>query len=308
MAQDTEKKPEESTGTSPVSRTSTILKILSIVLVVALIIGSIALMFKYSRSIFNSVVAANAVATVQEQTSVAQEATSAPTETAVAARQEAIRNIVPNMTATAIAEVNATALVEANATPIPYPPNTSPVIDDSLSGNSSKGYAWETSDDPFGNCSFTNGIYQIIANYKSYFEYCRAKPITFTNFIYEAQMTIAQGDGGGLIFRADDKGNKFYHFLVNQKGTYELSVFDLTRNPNGTVLSSGSDPSINTGVNIPNIIAVVVNGNVFQLYVNHHRIAVVGDDSYNRGEIGLSAEFERIPTRVMFQNVKVWQL
>ena len=302
MTQDSEKESEETTAAKPGSRISRMRAILSIALVILFIISSITLMIRYSLNIFNGIAAANATATVQNQTRVAEYATAAPTETAAAVTEEAVRGVVSQMTATAIAGSNATAEAKASATPISYPPATDPVINDPLTGNNEVN-KWAETSDFAGNCGFSNGTYQIKAVYEGYFEYCLAKPEVFTNFIYEAQMIITQGDGGGLIIRADNTGNKFYYFLVNQDGTYEFSVFDLIRNVNGMVLSSGSTTPV---LNSPNSIAVAAIDNVFRLYVNHRIIAVVGDISFSRGFIGLFAIFKSSPTTVVFQKVKVW--
>ncbi len=302
MTQDSEKGSKELTSVNSSNGNSRIRVILSITLVILFIISSLFLMVRYSLNIYNGVVAANATATVQTQTGVAEDATMAPSETAAAATVEAVRGIVSQMTATAIAVSNATAEAKASAAPISYPPATDPVINDPLTGNNVEN-KWAETSDFAGNCGFSNGTYQIKAIYKGYFEYCLAKPEVFTNFIYEAQMIITQGDGGGLIIRANNTGKIFYYFLVNQDGTYEFRVFDLIRNVNGTLLSSGS---ISPVMNSPNTIAVAAIADVFQLYVNHHRIAVVGDISFGHGFIGLFANYQRSPTTVVFQKVKVW--
>jgi hypothetical protein len=307
MTQDAEKRSEESTATNNHSRRSKIQKIVSIALVVLFIISSIALMFIYSLKIFNSVVNANAAATTVSQTKIAYNATQVPTRTAVAEAQATAIAIASNITATAIVQTNATAQAEASASSIPYPPNGGTlVLDDSLTDNS-KGYNWEQSSDNYGSCGFVKGAYQAVSQTRGSFEYCLATPTSYANFIYQVQMTIVKGDGGGLVFRADDTGQKFYRLLINQDGSYRFSVFD---HPNqdvvGTTLLSGSNPAINTGLHTPNIVAIVVHGNVFELYVNLRRIAVVGDYSYKQGTIGTFATDEESLTTVIFQNAKVW--
>ena len=302
MTEDSEKESKELTFVNSSKNTSRIRAILSIALVILFIISSLFLMVRYSLNVYNGVLARNATATIQAQTAVAENATIAPSETAQAATAEAVSGIVSQMTATAIAKTNATAVAKTNAAPISYPPTTDPVINDPLTGNNEEN-KWEETSDFAGNCGFSNGTYQIKAIFRGYFEYCLAKPEVFTNFIYEAQLIITQGDGGGLIIRADNPRKTFYYFLVNQDGTYEFRVFDLVRNVNGTLLISGSTSPV---LNSPNTIAVAAINDVFQLYVNHHRIAVVGDNSFGHGFIGLFANYKRSPTIVEFQKVKVW--
>jgi hypothetical protein len=72
---------------------------------------------------------------------------------------------------------------------------------------------------------------------------------------------------------------------------------------NGTLLSSGSTTPV---FNSPNTIAVAAIDNVFQLYVNRHRIAVVGDNSFGHGFIGLFANYKKRPTTVVFQKINIW--
>ncbi len=289
------------------NRVSRVEKLLAFVMALFVLGSSIALIVHYSLNIFHTNEAANAAATVSSLTRIAYHATEIPTETAIASAKETATDFANNTTATAIVQTNATAQVEASASPVVYPPyGETLVLDDPLTGTS-KGYQWEVSFDYYGSCGFAGGTYQVVSKVGGTFEYCLARPTNYANFIYQVQMTIIKGDGGGLIIRADDKGNKFYRFLVNQDGSYRFSVFDLMEDTVGTTLISSSNPVINTGQHTPNIIALVVHGNVFELYVNLHRIAIVGDYNYNQGAIGVFAAAEEVPlTAVIFQNAKVW--
>lgn len=100
---------------------------------------------------------------------------------------------------------NATAEAVANASPIAYPPNyASPVLDDSLRDNS-RGNYWKEIDsisNTWSACQFINGAIDIKANP---FEaaWCIATRTDFTDFIYEVQMKIVRGIGGGVAFRID---------------------------------------------------------------------------------------------------------
>jgi hypothetical protein len=104
------------------------------------------------------------------------------------------------------AQANATAEAIANASPIAYPPhNQSPALDDPLKDNS-QGNNWEGADSSagtLGTCQwFINRVFDINAN-QSESAWCLAKIRDFTNFIYEVQMKIVKGDGGGIAFRID---------------------------------------------------------------------------------------------------------
>src|SRR5215467_6013905 len=51
-----------------------------------------------------------------------------------------------------------------------------------------------------GYCLFSSGVYEVENSSSPFFEFCPAKGIDIhPNFIYEVQMTIVQGDMGGLL-------------------------------------------------------------------------------------------------------------
>jgi hypothetical protein len=221
--------------------------------------------------------------------------------------QYSVQN-VSNATATAQAEANATALAMANTLGITYPPkNTAPVIDDPLQDNS-KGNNWEIDDPSNGNCKFINRTYDIDTDA---LEWCRAENTDFTNFIYEVQMKIVKGDGGGILFGNDLSSIwRGYYFAINQDGSYSVQAHT---DKYDAVLARGSSRSIRRGLNQTNVVAAVVYGRVIELYVNHQRIAVVGNSNpfitFTHGRIGvvvIGSSSEQ--TEVIFQNAKVWKL
>jgi hypothetical protein len=116
-------------------------------------------------------------------------------------------------------------------------------------------------------------------------------------------MTIIQGDLGGLIFR-DDSHQKSYYYRLGQDGSYYL-VYYLNFKPSGP-LTEGRASAFNTGFNQTNLIAVEVQGGMFQLYVNDHFVDSVNVGTYGQGYIGLFATDHGNPTEVVFQNAKVW--
>jgi hypothetical protein len=202
------------------------------------------------------------------------------------------------------AEANATAEAVANVSPIAYPPqNKSPVLNDPLQDNS-KGNSWEIDDPRYGNCKFINRAYDI--NTHS-FELCFTKTTDFTNFIYEVQMKIVKGDGGGIAFRIYPTNEYlYYYFAINQEGSYRVHAFTASKD---AVLTQSFSLAILRGLNQINLIAVVVHGNIIELYVNHQRVAVVGSSTYTHGRVGVIVTgSERNQTEVIFQNAKVWKL
>jgi hypothetical protein len=71
-------------------------------------------------------------------------------------------------------------------------------------------------------------------------------------------MTIVQGAGGGIVFRADDSKGAQYLFRIGIDGSYALDIFN--NNSLVSILKSGSNSVINTGLNQSNLLAVVANG------------------------------------------------
>src|SRR5207245_1637648 len=88
-----------------------------------------------------------------------------------------------------------------------YPPYSGDLaLNDPLRDNS-KGYQWTVSSNSF----FTiGGTYYVTSKTKNTFEYGCAQNTNFSNFTYQVQMTIIEGDSGGIIFRADSANSKFY--------------------------------------------------------------------------------------------------
>jgi hypothetical protein len=138
------------------------------------------------------------------------------------------------------------------------------------------------------------------------FHYCIAGATAFSNFAYEVDMTILKGDGGGLIFRADGSNGKFYYFRVNRDGSYALYLYANAGGIQNQTLASGITPAVHTGVNIPNVLAVVARSGTFDLYVNDQRIDSASNNTYSSGQIGLAAAYVTEPTEVVFSNARVW--
>jgi eukaryotic-like serine/threonine-protein kinase len=185
----------------------------------------------------------------------------------------------------------------------PYPPFGTLVLNDPLSDNS-QGYAWysySTNKDG-GACQFTGGAYHVSQSNAQYINFCNASNTNFSNFAFEVQMRIIQGDCGGVIFRFQTPNNgTFYHFDVCQDGRYALyNSYTIT------LIQPHSSSAIHTGLNQSNLIAVVANGSTLDLYVNSQKIDSVSDSAHSQGQIGVAATVVNNPTEVVFSNAKVW--
>jgi DNA-binding XRE family transcriptional regulator len=175
--------------------------------------------------------------------------------------------------------------------------------------NQKRGSQWDTSsnDDEGTLCQFTGGAYHVRTPLGGgYFPECYPKGI-FSNFALEVQLTVTQGDCGGVIFRADDVGH-FYSLLFCQDGTYQvLTFFDNVSHVAG--LDSDKSSAVHTGLGQQNKIAVVANGSTLIVYANEHQISYVQDSSYTSGSIALIAyPFYGHVTDVAYRNARLWTL
>jgi hypothetical protein len=66
--------------------------------------------------------------------------------------------------------------------------------------------------------------------------------------------------------------------------------------------------AIKTGLNQSNLLAVLVQRNTINLYVNNQYISSVTENTYSKGSVGISASAFVQPTEVLYNNAKVWTL
>ncbi len=200
--------------------------------------------------------------------------------------------------ATNQAQIKATAAVAAENL---YTNSGTLALADPLNKNDIQ-YNWNENT----NCAFISGTYHAIAPDPRYSDYCIASSSDFSNFAFEAQMTILKGDAGGVIFRVENTNpNQYYNFSIRQDGAYYLQAVN---GSGGPTLTQGSSPAIKRGLNQTNLIAVVAQGSNIALYINHQLLGNVTDSTYSHGPVGLFAVVYTQPTEVAFSNAKVWNL
>src|SRR5262249_10541260 len=128
-----------------------------------------------------------------------------------------------------------------------------------------------------GVCLFTDGTYHVSQLLKDYFMDCSAHGV-FSDFAFEVQLTIVQGDCGGIVFRNDGFGN-FYKFSLCQNCDFYLYKYVSNRGgPDATYLASGNSWTIPIGPQ--HKIAVVASGSIMTFYVNQRPISQIQDSSY----------------------------
>ena len=127
----------------------------------------------------------------------------------------------------------------------PYPPYTGTLaLNDPLSDNSN-GYFWDEGNDIGDGCAFLNGAFLVSELQIGKFHSCTAGT-TYSNFVYQVQMAIIKGDGGGIIFRRDDTNQSFYYFYIGIDGSYILDIYN--NNNFMSTLTSGSNSVNNSTV------------------------------------------------------------
>jgi hypothetical protein len=196
--------------------------------------------------------------------------------------------ITDNVRATATSQTNiantANAAATATATTLylNYVQATSgtPVLDDSQIG-----------------CTFTSGAYHASINQKNTFLVCYAQP-TFSNFAFQAQMTILKGDYGGIVFRTNKENSFGYRFA------FGLGICNVHYGDKELFSSTTLRASLNQAY----LLTAIVRGSNISLYIDKQWLTTVEDNSASSGGIGFMAGDFDNEADVAFRHVQVWNL
>jgi len=210
-------------------------------------------------------------------------------------------------TATALAQQNAAATASAQATALVtshYPPFTTVALDSPLTSASS---GWDSST----ICQFTSTGYQVSIQQANTLQFCQNSG-QYGEIAYQVTMTITQGDCGGLTFRYIDNRN-FYFFEVCANGTYDIGDYV---NGQSNLLYSNfrTSSAIKQGLNQPNTIAITVQGDTVNIFINGSKSIDTGTSSsltgstFSQGQIGLLADDSGNPTTIAYTNALVWTI
>lgn len=156
-----------------------------------------------------------------------------------------------------------------------------------------------------GSCAFKDKSLHAIQNQPNWSITCPEKTV-FSNFAFEVQMTILQGDCGGLLFRDDVTTGKQYFFRVCVSGYVSLLKADTNYNTAQIIAATNAAPTYRTGINQPNQLAVLAKGNNLSLYINGTLILTAQDSDFSKGAVGVAAGNLSLPTEVVYRNAKVW--
>jgi len=215
-------------------------------------------------------------------------------------------------TATAQAQARASATVQAKAQATAttyqnlYTTATSgtPALTSSLAYQD--GASWDVYNAVGGGgCAFAGSALHASIFVQHTYIPCLAQAATFSNFAFQVQMTILKGDGGGLVFRADDANSKFYLLRISQDGTFSLVVTSDSKT--NTPLIDDTNPAVKTG-NKTNLVTIIAKGSNIYLYINKQFVDTTSDNSYSSGKIGVFADDTDAATDVAFTNANVWTL
>ena len=168
------------------------------------------------------------------------------------------------------------------------------------------GSKWSSHGSTDRGCQFTGSTYHVSTQqHIDYFRWCLADGI-FGNFAIAVQLTITQGDCGGITFR-DDSNDNFYKFTICQYGTYFVDKYMSASSP--IALRTSNSSAIRSGLGQQNKIAVVASGSTMTFYVNERQVDQVNDSNYNSGKIALiaSPRYSHV-TDVAYSNAKLWRL
>ena len=232
-----------------------------------------------------------------------QVASTSHTNTAAATRT--FQNAQASAQTQALVEATTTVTAENNL----YAQATrgTPVIDDSLHFNDRD--SWDVNASSAGErCLFTGSAYHVIEPQQGEFQYeCFANTSNFSNFAFQAQMTILKGDEGGLVFFADKAHKSYCVFGLTSDGKYDTSLVDCTGNAWFGITGQKVVGHQSLQSNLLTVIAY--NQNV-SLYVNKQYVVSFKEEKGLRsGEIGMYVYDNRSATTdVAFNDALVWQL
>ncbi len=200
------------------------------------------------------------------------------------------------------ATAQAVTATTRKANPNPYPPYTGNLIfSDPMTSDR---FNWTTGSTDDGVCTFIGGVYQVLGKKKGSTNPCLGSGILFSNysnFIFEVQMTMISGTGGGIRFHISSIGSD--NFIVYRDGHCELMTDESSGDYRSTLLRTTTRSTIKKGLKQINTIAVVVRGKQIDLYVNHVHMGGTHDSFSSQGSFGLVADQE---SQVAYSNARLW--
>lgn len=226
------------------------------------------------------------------------------TQTAQAQATSANQALRGTAAAAASSTAQTQATVQARQSLYAQVTSRTPTLSDAMSGQSSS--QWEVLTSPeHGTCGFSGGSYHATMPQANFFQPCFATVPTFSNFAFQVQMTIVQGDEGGILFRANEASDQFYLFSLGADGSYQLYLYVNNQGAQAHLLLKGSSSPVQSQANE---ITVIAQGRDLFFYRNKQYLVSISDQTYSTGMIGVFGESQNQPTDASFQKIKVWAL
>ena len=147
-------------------------------------------------------------------------------------------------------------------------------------------------------CDFTGGAYHVGINQKNTFLVCYSQP-AFSNFAFQAQMTILKGDYGGIAFRTNKENPFGYRFAVGVGGWCNLVYGNK---------ELAKCAAIKVSLNQPYLLTAIARGSSISLYIDKQWVTTVEDSSASSGNVGLMAGDFSNEADIAYRHVQVWNL
>ena len=168
---------------------------------------------------------------------------------------------------------------------------------------------WDTGNIGNSSCTFTDGAYQSrVASDLASFT-CLNSGNNYSNFVFQVQMTILDGSGGGILLRSPGASLDGYKFEVSTNGLYYIGVVTNTPPTTRKVLF-GHSTFVHYGLKQLNLLTVIARGKHLSFYINKQFINSFDDETFSTGFVCLTAFNHRHQpgTDVAFNNAQLWAL
>ncbi len=157
---------------------------------------------------------------------------------------------------------------------------------------------WQVAQGDDWRCGFENGFYTASMAGTNMVLFCPGVCTAGHNFAFQVDMTIIQGDSGGIIGRG--VGGNGLRFRVGSDGTFDLV------NGQTTLIPGTNSPAIKQKLETNTLLMVVEDKDIY-LYVNGQYLDHASDTFTRSGYFGFMAVNFGNPTSVEYHNVKIWQ-
>jgi hypothetical protein len=215
-----------------------------------------------------------------------------------------------NAAATTIGNLDASVTVQSQATALAYQnlyqqaTSGTPVLNDALSQQSRNQWDNGTLNDKAA-CFFKNGSYHASMPNVGFYVPCYENTKSFANFAFQVDMTILNGDRGGVLFRSKSNAGKTYLWDIDTLGFYNLYVYTGFAVSQIQTLLTGFTDALPAG---GSQITIIAEGSTLYVYLNQQFITSTTDTTLTAGMVGVLASADQQSTEVAYSNAKVWLL